>query len=460
MEIFELQGQLQIDPCKKTLLFVDKGKQDEYTNTYGTARYIKEKIKDQYNIITIGTSCGLTDNYYEFKSGWDKLLRKSDAENYRDINKVEIHKSLEASFNGLPDIDNIILGTDFGYRLPLTAYCNTSLNKELNELKHEYFDYVGTDEKTLHDIEITDKYLVDEWDRLVSPIAFSTKTAHFMNYFIKYLNDNNKLKGSVISFIIDPAFPSFYYKQNNIPLKAYYFEADKRGTRDFLKFPIAQFQHLLYDKKFNNNSLDDWGIEEEVQKTHNLFFAGTLFHDTGFRSTVWPTFLKDVKANKSTYFVPLVRNNFTKKTKKHEDYLSKNRSEIVDEVTSHQNFKEGIPPLELYKQIAKYKYGIVFRCVSHYDSLNFKPVFYVSENILPLLDEQYDPSFLQIPKRIQKHLVVHNSAEIDERIEFFNSNPEKRNEILAELRELFKIDQFINNENDIINHEITNILEG
>ena len=460
MGIFELQGKLNIDKNKKTIIFVDKGDQELYTNTYGTARFIKEKLKNQYNIITIGSSCGLKDNYYNFNGGFsDILLRKKEGpENYLELNKKTIDEQLHEDFKDLPVAEHIVLGTDFGYRLPSTGYCSPKFNKELCELKHEYFDYVGDDKDFISDIEEVNKGIIER----VSPIAFSTKVSYYFNYMIEIIHKSGRLRKDVIGFVIDPAFISVFFKDKGIPIKMCYFEEDKRGTRDFTKFDIAQFQHLLYDEEFSAGGLDEWDMDDEdedLEKTHNMFFAGTIFHETGFRATVWPTFLKDVQSDKCSYYIPLVKNNFTKSTKKHTDYLEENRKEFLDEVTLHDNYKPGITSLDLYKQIGKFKYSIVFRCVSHYDSLNFKPVFYTSKNILPFIDENYDPNFLQIPEHIQKKLIVSNSKDIDDRIKYFNDNESEREEILKELRELFRIDRYINQKDDIIYSEINKIIE-
>lgn len=72
--IFELQGELTLDPKKKTIAFMDKGAKEGYSHIYGAARVIKEKLRDQFNIITIGFGCGLTNNYYEIKRQITRLL--------------------------------------------------------------------------------------------------------------------------------------------------------------------------------------------------------------------------------------------------------------------------------------------------------------------------------------------------------------------------------------------------
>ena len=79
-------------------------------------------------------------------------------------------------------------------------------------------------------------------------------------------------------------------------------------------------------------------------------------------------------------------------------------------------------------------------------------------NILPFLDVGYDPEFLQIPEEIQKHITVENSDDINNKIKFFNDNPDQRENVLLMLRELFNIDEWENNTEDMINKQIKKIL--
>jgi hypothetical protein len=78
--------------------------------------------------------------------------------------------------------------------------------------------------------------------------------------------------------------------------------------------------------------------------------------------------------------------------------------------------------------------------------------------VLPLIDPQYDPTFLQIPEHIQEKLIVHNSQDIDRLIKYFNENDEERVLILRELRDLFHIDDYINNPNIMANEQIKKII--
>lgn len=464
--IFELQGDLIIDENKPTVIFMDKGNQSEYTHIYGAARVVKDRIKNKFNIITIGSGCGLTDNYYEVKRNVTKeLLRKVDDLNYRSKNKETIDNWLTQSFIDLPQIDYIILGTDDFFRLPLTSYVSKKTYKYLCDLENEFFDYVGSNTKVLKDIDKINDYVVKEYDKLVSPFAFSTQDYNLFFRVIEFINRTGRLQNKVIGFSIDPAIYTPYFNKHNIKSKFFYFADDKRGTRNFEKLDIAQLQHIIYDNKFkplSTNSFDNWD-EPLKEKTHNMFFAGTIFQDKGSRKFIWDEFLKDIKTEDCSYYIPLRRNGINKahgrKAERQKELLKENKNftDIYECVLKHEHFKGSLLPNELNERIHRYKYGMVFRCVSINDSLNFRPVLYTYRDILPILDYQYDPEYLQIPKEIQDKLVVKSAEDIEERIKYFNENENERLTILNDLKKLFMIDEYINNPDKMIEEQINKI---
>ena len=461
--IFELQGKIILDKNKQTIIFMDKGDQTSYTHIYGAARVIKEKIKDQFNIITIGSGCGLTDNYYEVKrNATNVLLRKLDGLDYREKNKITLDSWLKESFKDLPKIDYIILGTDDFFRLPLTAYASRKTHRYLSDLENEFFDYVGDNEQVLKDIDDINDLVVKDYDRLVSPFAFSTQDYNLFMRAIDYINRSGNLVNKVIGISIDPAIYTPYFDKHNIKSTFFYFAEDKRGTRNFKQLDIAQLQHIIYDNKFKPQNFDDWD-EPLVEKTHNMFFAGTIFQDKGSRKFIWDEFLSDIKIENCSYYIPLRRNGINKsrggKSERQEIMLSEHESftNLYESVKNHAHFKGSLLPHELNEKTQRYKYGMVFRCVSINDSLNFRPVLYAYRDILPLLDHQYDPAYLQIPKEIQDKLVVKSAEDIEERINFYNKNDDERVKVLNELKRHLRIDDYINKPDEMIQLQIDKI---
>jgi hypothetical protein len=194
-----------------------------------------------------------------------------------------------------------------------------------------------------------------------------------------------------------------------------------------------------------------------------MFFAGTLFQDKGSRRFIWDKFLKDVKSDDCSYYIPLRKNGINKskdgRSERAETTLKETAAftELYNNVIEHKNYKEALLPSEVNDKTKRYKYGMIFRCVSINDSLNFRPVLYAYSDIVPFLDPQYDPDCLQIPKHIQEKLLVANAWDIDERIKYFNDNDSVRIEILNELKDLFNINQYINDPQTAIDNQIKKI---
>ena len=453
-----------IDKNKPSILFVTgSSNADKYTHIYGSQQYIRDMLSEQYNIVYLTTG-GDVPNSYAYDWYYKKqLYRKADNPDYIKDNYVILNDILNVDLKDCPVFDYIILGTCDIFRLTLNTYCTKSYNLSLYERQNEYFDSVTNvnleDINSIND-KLSDKY---EWDRRLSPIPYSSSKPAIMYKVIKLLHDNNKLKNEVLNFIVDPAFYTPFFKYNNIPARNLYFENDKRGTRDMEKWPMAQFQHIVYTKQFQNN-LNIFNKNSKV-KDRNLCFAGTILQSKGDRVKLWERFLRDVKSEKCTYWIPMKKNGINKKVvttkvaNNHMDLILKYFSqELVDSIKYSKHYEGEILPLQHEEIIEKFKYGMVLRCVSYEDSLNFKPILYTYKGVLPLLDPMYDPDYLQIPKHIQDKIVVEDAAAIDERIEYFNNNEDERVEILNELYEIFMIDEFVNNEEETVKKYIQQLI--
>lgn len=461
---------MSIDETKPTIAFFDKNNKSGYTHVYGASRVIRDAVKDKFNIINIGAGFSTQDNYYRFTHSFTKhLIRKADSPlHYIQKNSKIIDEMLSESFKNLPVLDYIVLGTDDFFRLPLLNYAgiqSSTSSKYLYDMANEYFDYLGDDDELLRKIDEVNDSVISNWFKLVSPIAFSTRVNSVFLRSIKHLNDTGKIARKVIAFCIDPVFYTPYFYKNNIPVEFLYFANDTRGTRNFKQFDIGQFQHIIYDNKHKSCTLSDWDEkrQESTNKTKNLFFAGTIFQTKGQRKDMWDLFLKDIESNMCSYFIPLRKNTINSEKNKRvvraEKLLSSDSAftDLYNEIKEHKNYNGYLLPDELNAKTCMYKYGLVLRCISENDSLNFKPVLYTYMGTLPFLDYKYDPHYLQIPKHIQDKLVVGSSKDIDEKINFYNDNMVERLNVLQELNDLFKVNQYKNNPSLMIKKQLQNV---
>jgi len=109
-----------------------------------------------------------------------------------------------------------------------------------------------------------------------------------------------------------------------------------------------------------------------------------------------------------------------------------------------------LTPEEYEDTVKTFQYGLILRCISHCDSLNFRPILYARLRILPLLDPGYDPDYLQIPKDIQDKIRVKDSDDIAEKVKYFDKNTKEREELLNRLEDLFGVKTFSRQMNTIL----------
>jgi hypothetical protein len=255
-------------------------------------------------------------------------------------------------------------------------------------------------------------------------------------------NESKDFKMSY-AFINDPAFYTPIFNEWNIPFTAYYFADDKRGTRDFHQFPIGELQHLLWDERKKKKDL--LAMNEPVVKDKDFFFAGTIFQEKGGRVDLYNRYLKDLRVPNSSLFIPQRANGIVYTKNNNDRYVNKLTDKFADlhnDVVNHPLYAGHLVPAEYEETVKKYRYGMLFRCVSYYDSLNFRPILYARLRILPLIDPQYDPQCLQIPREIQEHLLVKHHHDITERVIYFNENPDHREELLNKLEYKFSVNTF------------------
>ena len=459
-------NEIILDPEKKTILIFD-GNIKKPTHIYGTGRVLVDRLKKQFNIVNATRANSKMMNSIFMDLDITKHLKRSyDSETYIEENKKVIDMKYDEVIKKIGPIEYIIIGTDFGFFLPFTTYVPHNISAELNELYNEFFDYICDDKDVIEKIDKANDAVILDFNKKVSAYAFSTNIQNHSLNFVRRINETGNLKNKVLAMVIDPALYTPWFNKQNIPAEFLYFENDKRGTRNFKKFPIGQYQHLVYDKELKEQEssifFDD---EPEIVQDQNFFFVGSIFQTKGTRYTMWNKFFNDFNFDNSTLFVPLktngvnlkslsdkVLNNNIKKIK------SKFGDELINKIQKHPCYGGCINPQLLVNTISRYKYGMILRCVSSADSLNFRPILYTSLNILPFLDPQYDPTYLQIPKEIQEKIVVSNSNDIIERIEYYNKNIEEREYIIKQLRVLFMIDEFENNRETMVTKYIKEII--
>lgn len=349
------------------------------------------------------------------------------------------------------DLKKIFIIDPIDFILPQTSYISKKVNPLLCERRNEFHDTVNDNVDEIATINEYNQKTAAKYYYRCSVLAFGSHNKNVSMSLLKFAFDSAEDFENTTAFINDPAFYTPVFHEWRIPFVAAYFANDMRGTRQFFEFPIGQLQHLVWDERKKGNDL--FYVNEPLVKDKDFFFAGTIFQEKGGRVELYDRYMKDLRIPNSSLFIPLRANGIVYTKKNNDRYINKltdKFSEKYEEIINHPLYEGHVIPAEYENIVKRYRYGLLLRCVSHYDSLNFRPVLYARLRILPLIDPGYDPGCLQIPAEIQQYLLVNDNMEIAEKVKFYNENPEKREELLDMLEELFGVNTFEQNWKQIL----------
>jgi hypothetical protein len=379
-------------------------------------------------------------------------LEDSNCEYNHNILTEEFVKTFGKGF--FSKLSKILIFNPDDFILPLTSYVSKKEHLDLHLQQNEFHDSINPDTFELEKIKIANRKICKNFDAKCRILAFGSHFKNITVNLVKYAFKEAKNFDTAYAFINDPAFYSPIFEYENIPFKAYYFKDDKRGTRDYYEFPIGELQHIIWDGRNKKIDLLSFGSDKR-KKDKSVFFAGTIFQEKGGRIELWEKYLKNLRVPDAGLYIPLRSNGILHSKSRNDKYLNKVKevfSELLYDVENHPHYLGHLVPDEYEDQVARYKYGILFRCVSNYDSLNFRPILYARLRILPLLDPLYDPAYLQIPEYIQSKLLVYSHKDIEQKVKYFDENIEEREKLLDDLEELFSIKTFNKNWKNKLNN--------
>lgn len=467
-----------LDPNKETILaFTYRYRMyDKNCNINGAMTVTLKTLEEKFNVIYIGYDYDISvfpetihikqSAYIKFK---DKFLtRKKDfvGENYFVANHKVIYEYIKSKLSWIKNIKYIVgIASDRNWYLQNQVH---TVAGKYGYKMNEFHDYSGADATIIKELKGINQKVVDNYVYYCNPLAFMQYSSAIFYELLKFLVDNNKdsLK-SVDAIIFDPIIFSPILDALPVNNRNFYFENDNRGVRNFIKYPIAELQHLVFDLQYDKfvvnkkesanhtneiDSLFDEKPAPEIKPHSKLFFyMGLILMNKGSRLELWSKYLKNLRLENSDLYIPPVKNKLIASKEKSSDKLIKrnqnlmtdNIYKVLKEIESHPMYNGYILPIEINDTIIKYRYSLILRCVSICDSLNFRPLLYTYYKILPFLDPEYDPSYLQIPKEIQDKLIVNDSTDIENKIQYYEEHPEEREEILNKLWNHFEIDKWL-----------------
>jgi hypothetical protein len=430
----------------------------EYIMGFGIP--VLEYISQNYDTIVITGKDSDTTHYKKYAQVWgfgvghlnrlkDTVLKRADemdsVDTNWDYNQKIILQDIEECFGKgfFTDLEKIFIIDPIDFILPQTSYVPKKESELLNDRKNEFHDTVNEEPVELSLINKYNKKTAAKYYSRCSVLAFGSHNKNISMATIKHAFNEAREFKMTYAFINDPAFYTPIFKEWEIPFTALYFANDRRGTREFCEFPIGQLQHILWDGRKKKKDL--LKIEKPIVKDKDFFFAGTIFQEKGGRIKLYNRYMRDLSIPDSSLFIPQRANGIVYKKKNNDRYVNKlidKFSDLHNEISNHPLYTGHLVPAEYEEEVKRYRYGLLLRCVSYYDSLNFRPILYARLRILPLIDPMYDPMCLQIPADIQRDLLVNDHKEIESRVQYFNEHSSYREELLDKLEYKFRIKSF------------------
>ena len=428
-------GELDIDSRKPTALFLNYPPVDKEIHIRTADNIIKKFLSEQFNVVSFNISGKPGKNIFVANSEFfDSLKRKDqDADNV-STNRKTLFASLDRVFKQFPHIDYAFLNMEYTF-LPQTSYVSRKDDADLYVRQNEFFDY--TEEIPLEKKKIIDRTnaeLCKNFYAHVSNYAFSTKW-HSITFFLhEYLSITGKVKKFFLSAVDPVAYRPKLQQYGNTDLL--YFANDRRGSRNMRGFDLAQINNCVNVK-----------IEENPEsfKKKDFVWIGSLFYTKGQRSHMYEQYFENLEIDFS-FYCPLHLNSFSVKKKTSDKVLLKTEKyfkELLEKVKNDPHYMGRCEYEDVNKVLLEHKYSLITHCASFSDSLNFRPVSYAMNGVLPLLEAGFDPGCLIYPREIQDKLIVSSSNDIEDRIDYFNKHDNERKELLLKIRSLLKIDDYM-----------------
>ena len=448
-----------LDPAKETmaLVFTRLVFSDEQKHIIGWMKdFVKEVLAPAYNLIFLGVDndaerlveMGFSNIYAitakefeEFEAAKLKRVKEMEEEDAASYlyNKEQLWKEFQKSLPATPVQYVMYLDERFLF-LPLKDYFNPKkVRPEINR-GNEFHDYVGNDSEVIAEIEKICTEVSDKYDYHVSLLTYTYWMKNLTFNLGRYYIDQPEFKRSYY-FVVDPG--SYYRVFDRVSRDHVNFALvdDFRGTRDLHRFPIAELQHLFYEK---NHQVD-------TSKKKLFIYYGTLFLSKGTRKDVWNKFLKDLRLEESDIYAPPKMDGIIHERRKEGASITRFQerqdkdTEIADlweSVSNHPMYRGYLDTNELNPTLAQYRYAFMPKNIAINDIYNWRMCLYLSLDVFPILDYRYDPSFLAVPQQFQERIVAHNADDIKRIIDYYEAHPAEREELMTAMKQHYQTENF------------------
>ncbi len=420
------------DKNKKDIIFCSANKKINDDNLFIT-RYLfntADILSKDFNVFVLISASTLSKlkvitetypnfNYMHLNTDALKMTIKKDNEDYININKTLVENVFKDELKDL-NISGIFIEPPV---LPLQNYFNET---------NEFFDKIKIDPNDNIEEKIKQTNERIDSKKLFAYTAFSMKYQAILLDLCLYFNKVNDTP--IYQFVIDPgAYTPYLIEKCNAT--TYYFEDDFRGTRQLHQFPMAQLNYLYnYDINKDCKKFED--------KESNFIWGGAVLLPKGNRINDYYTFIHDFNFDKSVLHISST--NSISKGKQLPKLISQNEElmRVVNDIKNHPLNAGLLPNAEFEQKLNKYKYTLILKCASINDSLNFRIIYSLLFDMIPLIDSNYDIDNLQIPEKFKSQLEVHNSLDMTLKLKELESNKEQTLKLLDEMKDYYLNDKY------------------
>lgn len=226
-------------------------------------------------------------------------------------------------------------------------------------------------------------------------------------------------------------------------VKCFYFVDDKRGIRNFIKFPSAEIQEAFGRKEYTKDELTNI----ISNKKHDFIFGGTFPYDVSYRLNDWKRFFNELDVDAtirtqtdgtSTITQSEIKDPMETKKFKGKKIKDEAALEVIRSISVNKNVKPTVSQQEYHEEQKDYRFTIILKCFyGKYDSLNFRIYSSLANGVIPLIADDYDVDDLQIPERFKYYLTVSDNNEIEERVQWAKRWPLEYKKLFEEMYEYY-----------------------
>lgn len=406
-----------IDKKKKTILFTIG-----FAKLYRQLNIISEHhedftdcvlpfLKDDYNIIIVTTGkTPYQNNLFKdfcnacmFMTVSELILKNELTENCLD----EIFNKIRESVLEF----NISKAVDFSCRITY-AFENYTDFKMDNIEKIKGGVRMRRDSKNIQEF-------IDKWDSHQSQFRFGgyiTMTPNILRAVMHTLN----IKLGIESYIFSPD-PRY----NKVCKETVFaFAEDDVYYPKMNEFKVDVIKHGYVTPMFLNKGLFNSRIPLFKNKKANLLFFGTVSSERNdSRILMYKDYLMNLEGDNHSLYYKKIKGDTEKFTDIYEHLLNNK---------FHKGYEASYD--ECTNELLNHRYSFVPPPIIK-NSYHRRIAHAVALNNLPIVSYDYDTLNKQLPAKFNNILRVNNSSEINQKIKYFNQNPEEAQEIIDEIKQ-------------------------